>query len=153
MDNDPLDFEEEYVPVSAGSFTALSDKVSGYRKEPSPLVTKSFEWAVQTASIMRSHYGSPFERHFAHQVVRSATAVAAAVEEANSAVSGRDFIYKFKHALKEANESKLWLKMVYRLGFADTEHIRTVLELGNEVRYMLASSITTYQRNHPDPRK
>lgn len=113
----------------------------------SPLRTKSFHWAVATAKAVRPLYQHAFERHFAHQVLRSATATAAAIEEANAAVSKKDFIYKIRHALKEANESKLWLKMIYEIGIAPAETVRPILVLGNEVRYMLAASVMTYLKN------
>lgn len=115
----------------------------------SPLRTKSFAWAVATAKALRGCYGRDFDRHFARQVVRSATAVAASIEEGNAAVSKKDFLYKFKHALKEANESKLWLKMIYELAILPPDQIRPILELGNEVRYMLAASVKTFEANNP----
>lgn len=118
--------------------------------EESPLRVRSFRWALHTAKALRGHYRDQFERHFAHQVVRSATATAAAIEEANAAASKKQFIYKIRHALQEGNESKLWLSIIAGLEFADREAIQDILRLGNEVRYMLSATIKTFNRRHPD---
>jgi four helix bundle protein len=47
-----------------------------------------------------------------HQLVRSATSVGANMMEASEAVSSKDFINKLGIVLKEAKESKYWLKLL-----------------------------------------
>ena len=46
------------------------------------------------------------------QLLRSGTSVLANYIEANSASSKKDFINFFTHALKSANESKVWLSLL-----------------------------------------
>ena len=117
--------------------------------ERSPLRIKSFEFALATAKALRGCYSDDFQRHFAHQVVRSATATAAAIEEANGAASKKQFIYKIKHALQEANESKLWLSLIAGLeDLISRGTIERILHQGNEVRYMLAAVIKTYNQRY-----
>lgn len=46
------------------------------------------------------------------QLLRSGTSILANYIEANSASSKKDFINFFTHALKSANESKVWLTIL-----------------------------------------
>jgi four helix bundle protein len=45
----------------------------------------------------------------AKQILRSGTSIGANVKEAQNSESNRDFIHKFKIALKEADELEYWL--------------------------------------------
>ena len=139
----------EFEEVS-GNWNMVREESVPYGRKESPLRKKSFQWALETAKRMRPHYNDEFERHFAHQVMRSATAVAAAVEEANAAASKKQFIYKIRHALQEANESKLWLSMIAGLEFSDDATVQRILAEGNEVRYLLAAIIKTFCKRYPD---
>ena len=53
-------------------------------------------------------------RHIAQQLLRSGTAPAPHYGEARSAESTKDFLHKLKLALKEMNESKVWIEIVRR---------------------------------------
>jgi len=46
------------------------------------------------------------------QIIRSATSVGANYMEANQAGSKKDFYHKIRICLKEANETKHWLRMI-----------------------------------------
>ena len=51
-------------------------------------------------------------RTLANQILRSGTSIGANVEEAQAGQSKADFISKYAIALKEARETKYWLKLV-----------------------------------------
>jgi four helix bundle protein len=46
------------------------------------------------------------------QVLRSGTSVGANIEEADGAESTEDFVHKMKIALKEAQETRFWLRNI-----------------------------------------
>ncbi len=46
------------------------------------------------------------------QILRSGTSIGANIEEANQAQSKTDFIHKLSIALKEANETNYWLRLL-----------------------------------------
>ena len=46
------------------------------------------------------------------QLVKSGTSIGANIEEADGAVSKRDFVNKMSIARKEAKETKYWLKLI-----------------------------------------
>ncbi|MEK7091700.1 MAG: four helix bundle protein [Patescibacteria group bacterium] len=77
------------------------------------------------------------------QLMRSGTSVIANYIEANSASSKKDFTNFFTHALKSANESKVWLSLIKDTS-ADSKVINSIPALLaelNEISKILASSI------------
>ena len=48
------------------------------------------------------------------QVYKSGTGIGANIAEAQSAQSTADFVSKMEIALKEANETQYWLKLLYK---------------------------------------
>jgi len=67
-------------------------------------------------------------RHLASQLLRSGTSPLGSHGEAQSAESTKDFIHKFRMALKELRESFRWLKLIGRA---------RLHENGNEVAHLL----------------
>jgi len=77
------------------------------------------------------------------QLLRSGTSVLANYIEANSASSKRDFINFFTHALKSANESKVWLTLLRDTDKGDRTELEWLLKELGEIANILASSILT----------
>jgi len=82
------------------------------------------------------------------QIIRSGTSILANYVEAQSASSKKDFTNFLHHALKSANESKLWLELLRDT--ADEElkptDIEELLREIDEIAKMLASSIIKLKR-------
>ncbi len=77
------------------------------------------------------------------QLLRSGTSVIANYIEANSASSKRDFINFFTHALKSANESKVWLTLLRDTDKGEKQELEFLLRELIEISNVLASSILT----------
>ena len=77
------------------------------------------------------------------QLLRSGTSVLANYIEANSASSKKDFINFFTHALKSANESKVWLTLLRDTDKGDKTELSRLLNELVEIANVLASSIIT----------
>jgi four helix bundle protein len=77
------------------------------------------------------------------QLLRSGTSVLANYVEASSASSKRDFINFFTHALKSANESKVWLTLFRDLDKGEKGEQEWLLAELIEIANILASSILT----------
>ncbi|OGD25760.1 hypothetical protein A2819_02305 [Candidatus Azambacteria bacterium RIFCSPHIGHO2_01_FULL_40_24] len=75
------------------------------------------------------------------QLLRSGTSVLANYIEANSASSKKDFINFFTHALKSANESKVWLTLLRDTDKGDRTELEWLLKELIEIANVLASSI------------
>jgi len=82
-------------------------------------------------------------KHVAGQLLRSGTSAAPNYAEARSAESRADFIHKIRIAVKELNETSIWLRIV-----ADSQLLKTALVEGlaaecNELRRILGASLRT----------
>lgn len=77
------------------------------------------------------------------QLLRSGTSILANYIEAQSASSKKDFINFFTHALKSANESKVWLALLRETGKGNQDEIKWLLSELLEIANILASSILT----------
>lgn len=77
------------------------------------------------------------------QLLKSGTSIGANIEEAQQAQSRNDFISKISIALKEANETRYWLRLIVDTGFATSERITPLVTQIQELLAMLTSCIKT----------
>ena len=109
----------------------------------SVLRTKSKEFAKDIIFLCRKLRQYNVESTLISQLLRCGTSVGANVHEAQYAQGTKDFISKFEIALKECNESKYWLELIFEtnsLPEADFENLHSKCI---ELRRMLVSSVTT----------
>ena len=78
------------------------------------IVEKSFEFAVRIVNLCKYLTKEHKEFVLSKQLLRSGTSVGANVMEAQRGQSKADFSAKMCIALKEANETLYWLKLLYR---------------------------------------
>jgi four helix bundle protein len=86
-------------------------------------------------------------RHISQQMLRSGTSPAPNYGEARGAESRSDFVHKLGIALKEMNETKIWLKMIIRAKLLAKESVAKVLEECQQLSRLLNSSVQTARRN------
>ena len=77
-------------------------------------VDKSFEFAVRIVNLYKFLTREHKDYVLSKQLLRSGTSIGANVAEAQRGQSKADFIAKMSIALKEANETHYWLKLLYR---------------------------------------
>lgn len=80
------------------------------------------------------------------QLRRSVTSVGANIHEACYAESRKDFIHKLKIALKEANETQYWLKVIINNPPSPNEV--KIKQLMNSIHFMLVKSVKTVISNN-----
>lgn len=95
---------------------------------------------IPLANRLTTSFGG---RHIASQLIWSGTAAAPNYAEARSAESRADFIHKLRIAVKELNETAVWLRIVAR-----SELLRPTLLSGlhnecDELRRITGASIRT----------
>ena len=81
------------------------------------------------------------------QLYRSGTAVGALVREGEFAQSKADFINKYSVALKEANETQYWLKLLHHGKFIDDKTFDSIIKDAEEVTALLVSIVKTSKEN------
>ena len=80
------------------------------------------------------------------QIVRSGTSVGANVAESRFAQSEADFLTKLTIALKEANESKFWLKRLYAGNFLNDKEYDSILKDNEEIISILVKITGTMKQ-------
>ena len=76
-----------------------------------------------------------------YQLSKSATSVGANYEEAQSS-SEKEFVQKLRIALREANESKYWYKIIDELDLVNTQEVRALINESNEISLILGSIVS-----------
>ncbi|RIK36117.1 MAG: four helix bundle protein [Chloroflexi bacterium] len=89
-------------------------------------------------------------RHISDQVLRSGTSPAANYAEARRAESTRDFIHKLKIALKELNETRIWLHILARSDIVLPRQMQPLIGECDELCRILSSSIKTTTERQPN---
>ena len=99
---------------------------------------KSFDFAIRIINLYKHLVSKKKEFVLSKQLLRSGTSIGANVAEAEKGQSKADFNAKMNIALKEANETYYWLRLLYR-----TEYLSEVefLSIEKDIKEILA--ITT----------
>ena len=80
---------------------------------------KSFSFAVRIVNLNKYLNEQKKEFVLSKQLLRSGTSIGANVAEAEQAQSTLDFVSKMSIALKEANETQYWLRLLFRTEYID----------------------------------
>ncbi len=84
------------------------------------VVTKSYAFAVKNVKFCFDMQTKTREFVLSKQLLKSGTSIGANVEEAQGAISKAEFIAKIQIALKEAKESKYWIRLIIDTGIFDS---------------------------------
>ena len=81
------------------------------------------------------------------QIVRSGTSIGANVSEGQFAQTKPDFLTKMTIALKEANETRFWLKRLYSYGSLNDKEYESIIKDSEEVISILTIITKTTKEN------
>ena len=109
----------------------------------SVLRTKSKEFAKDIVFLCRKLKQTGVESALINQLLRCGTSVGANVHEAQYAQGTKDFISKFKIALKECNESEYQLDLLFETNSMTEADFKDFRSKCIELCRMLVSSVTT----------
>jgi four helix bundle protein len=84
-------------------------------------------------------------RHVAGQVLRSGTSPAPNYAEARGAESRADFVHKLRIAVKELNETGIWLLIILKARMAPDALVTGLVKENRELACILSASIRTVQ--------
>ena len=111
----------------------------------SKLRNQSMDFAVSIISLAKQLKGQR-ESIISNQIGRSGTSIGANIREAQYAHGKADFISKLQIALKEANETESWLKLLFSSGSIDEETFKKHRNLCGRIQRMLTSSCITIEK-------
>ena len=112
----------------------------------SPLHIKSRDFAIAIVKMVKQNNDWRVNSLF-QQILRSGTSIHANVNESEYAQSLSDFITKLSISLKEANETKGWLEILYNADCMDESVFNTLYNDCKELIAILVSSIKTAKTN------
>ena len=87
---------------------------------------KSFDFAVRIVNLHKHLSAEKKEFVLSKQLLRSGTSVGANVSEAVRGQSKADFLAKMCIALKEANESHYWIRLLYKTDFLTEQEFNSI---------------------------
>ena len=90
------------------------EKILEKRIYEGTVAEKSEDFAVRMINLCKYLRHTKKEYVLSKQILRSGTSIGANVAEAQRAQSRADFLAKMSIALKEANETYYWLRLLYR---------------------------------------
>ena len=109
------------------------------REMDNVIETKSFEFAVRTVNLYKHLTDNKKEFVLSKQLLRSGTSIGANVTEAQKGQSKADFNAKLNIALKEANESEYWIRLLYRTEYLTKEEFNSIEKDIKEIIAILVS--------------
>ena len=106
-----------------------------------PIQDKSFKFAVRIVKLNRYLTDNKKEYTLSKQLLRSGTSIGANIAEAQQAQSRADFIAKLSISLKEATETKYWLRLLNATDYLSDQESESVINECVELEKMLVAII------------
>ena len=108
---------------------------------------KSFKFALRIVNLYKYLISEKKEYIMSKQILRSGTSVGANIAEGVEAQSKKDFISKLSIALKEANETKYWLRLLMASDYIDSNVGNNLKEELLEIIRILTSILKKSREN------
>lgn len=83
------------------------------------------------------------EKILSLQLLRSGTSIGANIAESECAISKNDFKAKLYISLKECNECKYWLRLLYKAGFLEKAEYDSIYKDAEEIYRLLMAIAKT----------
>ena len=106
-------------------------------------IDKCVNFSVKINKLRKYLREEQHEYNNSDQIQRSGTSIGANYCEAGDAESKADFVHKMGIALKEANETMYWLRVLYGSEFITKEQYDELLEDVKELYKILSASVKT----------
>ena len=108
---------------------------------------KAMDFAARIVKVHEYLVKEKKEKRISDQLDRSGTSVQANIAEAQYAVSRPDFINKMQIALKEANESRNWITLLFKAGYFDERSYLSLYDDINQIVMLLIAILRTSKDN------
>ena len=114
------------------------------------VLVKSFDFAIRIVRLYQYLCNESKEYTIAKQLLRCGTSIGANINEAQYAISKREFLSKMHIAFKECGETIYWLELLFRTDYLSESQYNSIARDCKELHNLL-SSITksTRERTHP----
>ncbi len=118
--------------------------------EPVEIAGRTYRFALRVVTLCRHLDARPgVKRTLSGQLLRSGTSVGANVEEAQAAYSRADFACKMGIALKEARETRYWLRILSDSDLVPSDLLAPLLAEATEIMKVVGSITSKARRPVP----
>jgi four helix bundle protein len=111
------------------------------------LERKSYDFSIRVVKCSAYLQQEKREYILSKQLVRAGTAIGALIAESKYAQSKADFLNKLYISLKEANETKYWLRLLRDCDYLNEAMSESLLDDIEHLIKMLSSSTKTTKEN------
>ncbi len=111
-------------------------------QKPEDIQDRTFQFAVTIIRLSENLGNSRSTNAICNQIIRSGTSIGANAQEALSAHSKQDFIYKTNIALGESRETLYWLKLIQELKLVEPIDIEPVIMEADEITKILGAIVS-----------
>jgi four helix bundle protein len=118
--------------------------------EPRELKERTKQFALRIMHLVDALPTTPKGRAIASQLVRSGTSVAANYRAACRGRSHAEFISKIGVAEEEADETALWLELIFNDKLLPGKKVAPLLKEANELTAIMAASYISASRSKRD---
>ena len=120
----------------------------GIENSAPEICSRTFNFAVRIVKLCRALDRSPgVSRTLSRQLLRSGTSVGANVEEAQAAISKKEFIQKLLISLKEIRESTYWLRLIVASNAVPESDVQALLDEARQIGRVLGKIAANARQN------
>ena len=112
------------------------------------IMEKSFAFSVRIMNLQRYLVKQQREYVVSRQICKSGTSIGANIAEAQRAQSTADFVAKLRIALKEANETQYWLRLLSEAHYISARQYLSMREDLDEILKILTAICKNYPHNN-----
>ena len=117
---------------------------ASYEQKPNVVLEKSFLFAIRIIKLHKWLCKNHFDiAPLAKQILRSGTSIGANIEEADAAFTKKEFASKLGISLKEAKETRYWLRLLHATDYIDETMFTSLHTDTNELLRLLTAIIKT----------
>jgi four helix bundle protein len=109
---------------------------------------RTFKFAV---NVVKFYFSLPANIRFSpmsNQLLKAGTSIGANIEEAQGALTRKDFIHSVNIAKKETRETVFWLKLWIASNLPKANEAKILLNESEEIRLILTSIVKTAQERN-----
>ncbi len=122
--------------------------------KPWDLGERTFAFSVDIVNLCRRLEMAPgVPRRLGGQLFDAGTSIGSNVHEGQAAQSRVDFITKYTIALKEANETVYWLRLVIASKLVAYNPLPAMLAEASELAKIIGRCVVTARQNDPKPKR
>ncbi len=117
-------------------------------KEDRDLGERLFQFALRLVRLCQKlDETGGVGRSLSHQLLRSGTSIGANYEEAQAGQSRADFVSKCSICLKEARETRYWLRLLAASEVIRSDLLRDLIDESDQVTKILGAIVSRTKRN------